>query len=179
MVAAAAYISGDQNWMTILANNETSEAVSNGMWYEVLRRHFPFPRFIIAPEQNNLAGDRPDLTVFAIDATGQRKSVFTFEGKAPKTTTTQMLPAFGQASRYLTRLSAVNGAGGRTFGMFAAGKSVVLMVYNGGGAGQVKQWIRGDVNTAYYNWQDGWIVWNIEVHAQIIDNFLTAFSQLC
>ncbi|KAM0212471.1 hypothetical protein ACHAQD_009772 [Fusarium lateritium] len=67
-------------------DTSTSEAVCNGIWYEILRRHFSHPNFIIAPEQRQTTGGRPDLTIFYVD---ERKDlshwepIFTFEGKAP------------------------------------------------------------------------------------------------
>ena len=175
----AAVITANANWMTVLAHHTTSEAVSNGVWYEVLRTHFPYPKFIIAPEQRNQAGTRPDLTVFEIDANVNWRPIFTFEGKAPNHAgMLEMDKAIGQAKNYLVGLKSANQANGRTFGMVACGKSLALMVYNGGSGASVTQWTRGDVNLGAYNPPNGWGIWNIETKAQDIDGFLAAFAAM-
>lgn len=166
-------------WLAILGHCTTSEAVSNGIWYEILRRYFPFPRFIIAPEQHNQAGARPDLTVFFIDAQQNWGPIFTFEGKAPNQAPTpqgaaaQFYQAIQQAGNYLPGLNYANALNGRRFGMVAAGKSLVFIVHNGG---QPTQWNQGNVNINTYNPPAGWNVWDIQHNQAAIDGFLTTFA---
>jgi hypothetical protein len=57
-----------------------------------------------------------------------------------------MEDAINQAINYLPPLSYAIQAQGRKFGMVASGSSFALMVYTGGGAAAVNQWIRADTN---------------------------------
>jgi hypothetical protein len=116
----------------------TSEAVSNGIWNEILRRNFPYPRFIIAPEQRQTTGIRPDLTIFFVDETNQEwHPVFTFEGKAPYHELTKSVMENGtiQAAGYVPGLSwskheEVMNKKKITYGMFACGKSFKILHYD-------------------------------------------------
>ncbi|KAF5643004.1 uncharacterized protein FTJAE_3364 [Fusarium tjaetaba] len=119
-------------------STSTSEAVSNGVWNEILRRNFPFPKFIIAPEQRQTTRKRPDLTIFFVDKTKKEwHPVFTFEGKAPyhisKDSTIQ--GGIAQAAGYVPSLSWSNHEEKHkneksTHGMFACGKSFMILKYD-------------------------------------------------
>ncbi|KAH8175188.1 hypothetical protein LIA77_03606 [Sarocladium implicatum] len=116
----------------------TSEAVSNGIWNEVLRRLFPFPKFIIAPEQRQTTGKRPDLTIFFVDqAKKEWHPVFTLEGKAPYHINTDLKVENGiaQAAGYVPGLSWSNDEEYYTkqkftYGMFACGKKFRILEYD-------------------------------------------------
>ncbi|KAF5963923.1 hypothetical protein FBULB1_13083 [Fusarium bulbicola] len=116
----------------------TSEAVSNGIWNEILRRNFPYPKFIIAPEQRQTTGIRPDFTIFFVDQKEREwHPVFTFEGKAPYHIVKESIIEKGieQAAGYVPSLSWSNNGQAKnkrkiTYGMFACGKSFVILQYN-------------------------------------------------
>ncbi|KAH7020737.1 uncharacterized protein B0I36DRAFT_252002, partial [Microdochium trichocladiopsis] len=91
-------------------NDSTSEAVCNGVWNEILQRHFLYPRFIIAPEQRQATGGRPNLTIFTMDRNADQEStgwhpIFTFKGKAPRHQRRMLAMAKNQAAGYLQSLS--------------------------------------------------------------------------
>ncbi|KAF5968856.1 hypothetical protein FCOIX_11199 [Fusarium coicis] len=114
----------------------TSEAVCNGIWNEILQRNFPYPKFIIAPEQRQTTGIRPDLTIFFVDKTKKEwHPVFTFEGKAPYHEADMVEKGKDQATKYIVSLSWsadkwVNEKKKETHGMLACGKSFMILHYN-------------------------------------------------
>ncbi|KAF5649646.1 hypothetical protein F52700_542 [Fusarium sp. NRRL 52700] len=118
--------------------SSTSEAVSNGIWYEILRRNFRFPKFIIAPEQRQTTGKRPDFTIFFVDNTNKEwHPVFTFEGKAPYhiNVGSKIEKGKAQAAGYVPSLSwsndeEINKGKKITYGMFACGKSFMILAYD-------------------------------------------------
>ncbi|KAK1622624.1 hypothetical protein BDP81DRAFT_441045 [Colletotrichum phormii] len=175
-MATAAAIGANAGMMTVLTSNITSEAVSNGVWLEVLQHHFPPNRFTIAPEQNNQAG-RADLTVFFMynDNNGNLcwDPIFTLEGKTPGVHITQA--HIIQASGYVRTLSSANLLNGRKFGMLVAGQEVVLLVNNGGV--QSTQWDRADTNINQYNPGTPFNVWGIQGQGNMVDGFLADFAQ--
>ncbi|KAF5660326.1 hypothetical protein FCIRC_12174 [Fusarium circinatum] len=115
----------------------TSEAVCNGIWKEILRRHFPHPKFIIAPEQRQTTGKRPDLTIFHVDDSCDWEPIFTFEGKAPYYIDKDSIinDGINQAAGYLKSLAWsedkwVNEKKKMTYGMLACGKSFMILQYD-------------------------------------------------
>ncbi|KAF5716169.1 hypothetical protein FMUND_6512 [Fusarium mundagurra] len=126
------------NYVDKKNDTSTSEAVCNGIWNEILRRNFPYPKFIIAPEQRQTSGKRPDLTVFFVDTVNSEwHPVFTFEGKAPhhidKISKTE--DGIAQAAGYVPSLSWSNHKEFHdkqkiTYGMLACGKSFTILQYD-------------------------------------------------
>ncbi|SCO25574.1 uncharacterized protein FFM5_14169 [Fusarium fujikuroi] len=117
----------------------TSEAVSNGIWNEILRRNFPYPKFIIAPEQRQTpTAKRPDFTIFFVDKKEREwHPVFTFEGKASYyiNTTSRIEKGEAQAAGYVPGLSwsnqeEIDKQRKITYGMFACGKSFTILQYD-------------------------------------------------
>ncbi|KAI6773061.1 hypothetical protein HG530_004019 [Fusarium avenaceum] len=161
--------------MLILDHNTTSEAVSNSIWYEILQRHFSFPNFIIAPEQRDSKGSRPDLTVFALIRNGGAldswQPIFTFEGKKPGQVG-EMEASIGQASKYLLPLAHDHGV---RFGMVASGSKFAVMAYNGSGTvASVGQWTRADANASYNQIETTWTLQSLTNagHVAKLDGFL-------
>jgi hypothetical protein len=175
-MASAAALGANAAMMTVLTSPTTSEAVSNGVWLQVLQYHFPPDRFIIAPEQNNQAG-RADLAVFFMhnDNTGQLcwEPIFTLEGKTPGANISQA--NLDQASGYVRTLSSANSLNGRKFGMLVAGQAVVLLINNGGW--DSTQWDRGDADIYQYNPPANVNVWGIRGQGNMVDGFLADFAQ--
>ncbi|KLP01904.1 uncharacterized protein FFB20_07100 [Fusarium fujikuroi] len=116
----------------------TSEAVCNGIWNEILRRNFPYPKFIIAPEQRQTTGIRPDFTIFFVDKDkSEWHPVFTFEGKAPYHGDNKRIIKEGkeQAAGYVPSLSwskheEISNDNKITCGMFACGKRFMILQYD-------------------------------------------------
>jgi predicted type IV restriction endonuclease len=171
----AATIAADPEWMLTFDHDTTSEAVSNGIWYDILQRYFSFPNFIIAPEQRNSKGSRPDLTVFALIRKGgaldSSEPIFTFEGKEPGQLG-QMEASIKQAAGYLLPLSHARGV---RFGIVASGSTFAVIAYNGSGtAGSVFQWTRADANASKYNIPKTWTLQSLTVADNVttLDGFL-------
>ncbi|KAF5586994.1 uncharacterized protein FSUBG_11924 [Fusarium subglutinans] len=113
--------------------SSTSEAVCNGIWTEILRRHFPYPDFIIAPEQRQTTGVRPDLTIFAVfgkEKLAEWEPIFTFEGKAPKYEKSMVADGKAQAANYLPDLAWSKERKNMKYGMLACGKSFMILKYD-------------------------------------------------
>ncbi|EKJ79129.1 hypothetical protein HYE68_008752 [Fusarium pseudograminearum] len=132
-------VTKDQSWAFVIEHiaekkdESTSEAVCNGIWTEILRRHFSYPDFIIAPEQRQTTGKRPDLTIFYVDKKRDLSSwhpIFTFEGKAPYHEEYMVNKGLEQASGYLKTLSWSNRREKMTYGMLACGKSFMILKYD-------------------------------------------------
>ncbi|KXH31267.1 hypothetical protein CSAL01_02864 [Colletotrichum salicis] len=177
-MTTAAAIGANARMMTVLTNNATSEAVSNGVWLQVLQNSFPSERFIIAPEQNNQAG-RADLTVFFMfnDNNGNLcwEPISTLEGKTPGAAIAQ--GDIDQASGYVSTLSSANSLSGRKFGMLVAGQAVVLLVNDGGP--HLTQWDRPDTDIDQYDMDPPtqFNVWGIQFQGIMVDGFLADFAQ--
>ncbi|KAF5600580.1 hypothetical protein FPANT_2243 [Fusarium pseudoanthophilum] len=143
-VNGAQIVMGDATWnfaINYVGENKTtstSEAVCNGIWNEILQRNFPYPKFIIAPEQRQTTAIRPDLTIFFVDKTKKEwHPVFTFEGKAPYHEKYMVEKGKDQATKYIVSLSWsadkwVNENKKETYGMLACGKSFMILKYDVG-----------------------------------------------
>ncbi|RBR11721.1 hypothetical protein FVER53590_13035 [Fusarium verticillioides] len=143
-VSGAQEVMRDKTWNLAIdyidknKTTSTSEAVSNGVWTEILRRNFPFPKFIIAPEQRQTTRKRPDLTIFFVDnVNSEWHPVFTFEGKAPYhiDKNSKIQDGIAQAAGYVPSLSWSNHQEKHkdekaTHGMFACGKSFMILKYD-------------------------------------------------
>ena len=148
--------------------DQAEESVVNGIWYEILRRHFPFPQFIIAPETYNQQGRRIDLCVLQNTNNGLRP-VFSYEGKhdgTPNQFWTD-LPQAGQYMRHMTRMH-----NGRRYGMLAAGQDAIILEYAPGGQALLKVTgpnlpINSDHNTNS---------WDVQDRAQSFDQILRAIN---
>lgn len=176
-MTTAVAVSASNRMMFLLNHATTTEAVSNGVWSSILQRFFPQPRFVIAPEQNNGVGGRPDLTVFYVYNNPPNTSwepVFTLEGKTPNANLN--FADVRQAGNYLAPLSYPNQLNGRRFGMLVAGQQVVLMVNNGGVVNQTTQWTRGDANVNGYVPPNRFNIWTIRNQANLVDGFLADFA---
>ncbi|KAH6964628.1 hypothetical protein DER45DRAFT_557050 [Fusarium avenaceum] len=172
---STATITANGQWMTILDHKDTSEAISNGIWYEILQRHFSFPNFIIAPEERNKKGRRPDLTVVALIRVGgvlkSLQPIFTFEGKEPGQGG-DIEASMKQAAGYLLPLKHYHDV---RFGMVARGSTFVVIAYNGTGtADAVVQWIRGDANASLHEITKGWKLQSLTIPDNVtkLDGFL-------
>ncbi|KAF5529489.1 hypothetical protein FMEXI_14126 [Fusarium mexicanum] len=143
-VSGAQDVMGDKDWKFAInyidrkKNASTSEAVCNGIWNEILRRNFPYPKFIIAPEQRQNTGKRPDFTIFFVDKTNEEwHPIFTFEGKAPYHGDKKHIIGKGidQAAGYVPSLAWSKHREfyenkKLTYGMFACGKSFLILQWN-------------------------------------------------
>ncbi|SCV50226.1 uncharacterized protein FFB14_11338 [Fusarium fujikuroi] len=126
------------NYIDMEKHASTSEAVCNGIWNEILRRNFSYPKFIIAPEQRQTTGKRPDFTIFFVDKVKcEWHPVFTFEGKAPYHVDKKVIIENGitQAAGYIPSLSwskheEVSNQKKITYGMFACGKRFTILQYD-------------------------------------------------
>lgn len=176
-MATTVGVSTNNNMMFLLNHQTTSEAVSNGVWSSILQNFFPAPKFVIAPEQNNGAGGRPDLTVYYVSNNVPNthwEPVFTLEGKRPGANLREA--DIDQAGNYLAPLSHSNQLNGRRFGMLVAGRQVVLMVNNGGVVNQTIQWTRGDANINRFVAPRNFNIWTIQNEANFVDGFLADFA---
>ncbi|KAK1671723.1 hypothetical protein BDP55DRAFT_675245 [Colletotrichum godetiae] len=173
----AAVIGTDARMMTALTSNTISEAVSNGVWLQVLQNYFLPDKFIIAPEQNNQTG-RADLMVFVMHNDKNDNlcwdPIFTLEGKTPGDSIKQTY--IDQASGYISSLASHHSFKGRKFGMLVAGQEVVLLVNNGGD--KSTQWNWEDANTDEYKYNPGLVnVWGIGEQGYKVESFLADFAQ--
>ena len=147
---------------------EAEESIVNGIWYEILRRHFPFPQFIIAPETYNQHGRRIDLCVLENTNDGPRE-VFSYEGKHGGTPTQfwTHLQQAGQYLRHMTRMS-----NGRRYGMLAAGQDAIILEYAQGGQALLK--VTGP--NLSINFDHNTNSWDVRDRAQSFDQILKAIN---
>lgn len=147
-VTAAAFVvntitrTGNNNYGQLLNQNDgtiVTEAVSNGLWYEILRRHFPFPRCIIAPELRANDGSRTDLGVLApqnaSDMNIRNSRYFCLEGKRGGLTDTQFRNCYAQICDYIGDCVTMQQ---HKWGILTSGASFMVLAYNGAGFGQVR-----------------------------------------
>ncbi|KAK3985053.1 hypothetical protein QBC44DRAFT_405657 [Cladorrhinum sp. PSN332] len=82
-----------RNYLSMANGTQIDEAISNSIWAEVLRAHFPFPAFLVVPEYQAATAGRADLLVHRYSAPpngaapingmylGRPNRIFALEGK--------------------------------------------------------------------------------------------------
>ncbi|MCJ1455941.1 hypothetical protein MMC28_006298 [Mycoblastus sanguinarius] len=149
------------------ALQQMSASESNAVWYEVLRQHFPFPQFIIAPE-HDLGNIKLSLVVLEVK-NGNIRRVFAFRGKPGGNSPNAFMGYAAEAASYLPRMKQV--LDGRHYGMLAAGEKVAILEFAiVRDLDQVCKVVGPNLrldtvpNVAH---------WNIETHAARLDQILT------
>ncbi|KAK4952195.1 hypothetical protein LTR10_010117 [Elasticomyces elasticus] len=130
--------SSSTNITAPISSMDGSEAMTNGVWSNILARVFPFPAYVIAPElyvkgEGKDTIRRADLMVVRMSKDPSKvpnKGVLAFEGKHGIAKDEDFAAQAREITAYM-RSTQFTTSGGATYGMVAAGRRYGFLHWDG------------------------------------------------
>jgi hypothetical protein len=186
---AYAFGNNQITYYNTLADN-TWEAKVNGLRYEAVRRQFPFPAFVIAPEYYFPDKTKADLVVPQLHpgTPGDLRPVFVYEGKEGTGNQTADRTALKLAmtqvwNHYLKSMTKAPALRGSQFGMAASGRYVAFVSFDKSDGSASRDIVQANASlgaqTTYTKSteQNRGVYWNGRADAATIDGILGNIHQ--